>query len=202
MTLAVRTSCSRPRTQRGRRTTGTAATACTRAVPGRIRVARTRSATTGRSRPAARRRGDDGSSTPNTRWCDGSKANGFDVSYATGVDTDRRGTRCAAATRMFMSVGHDEYWSGGQRANVEAARNAGVHLAFFSGNEIFWKTRWENSIDGSGTPIARWSATRKRTPTPRSTRLPTWTGTWRDPRFSPPRTAAVRRTPSAAPSSW
>ena len=54
--------------------------------------------------------------------------------------------------RVFLSVGHDEYWSGQQRANVEAARDAGVHLAFFSGNEIFWKTRWESSIDSSGTP--------------------------------------------------
>ena len=51
-----------------------------------------------------------------------------------------------------MSVGHDEYWSAGQRTNVEAARNAGVHLTFFSGNEIFWKTRWEPSVDGSNTP--------------------------------------------------
>ena len=25
-----------------------------------------------------------------------------------------------------MSVGHDEYWSGPERANVEAARDAGV----------------------------------------------------------------------------
>ena len=25
-----------------------------------------------------------------------------------------------------------------------------MHLAFFSGNEVFWKTRWETSIDGSG----------------------------------------------------
>ena len=50
-----------------------------------------------------------------------------------------------------MSVGHDEYWSGAQRQNVEAARDAGVHLAFFSGNEIFWKTRWEPSIDASST---------------------------------------------------
>ena len=54
--------------------------------------------------------------------------------------------------KVFLSVGHDEYWSGDQRANVEAARAAGVHLAFFSGNEVFWKTRWENSIDGSSTP--------------------------------------------------
>ena len=50
-----------------------------------------------------------------------------------------------------MSSGHDEYWSGQQRANVEAARDAGVNLAFFSGNEVFWKTRWETSIDGSNT---------------------------------------------------
>ena len=32
------------------------------------------------------------------------------------------------------------------RNNVEAARNAGVHLAFFTGNEVYWKTRWENNI--------------------------------------------------------
>ena len=35
-------------------------------------------------------------------------------------------------------------------ANVEAARAAGVHLAFFSGNEVFWKTRWESSIAPGG----------------------------------------------------
>src|SRR5258708_3830168 len=54
--------------------------------------------------------------------------------------------------KMFMSTGHDEYWSGNQRANVEAARDRGVNLAFFSGNEVFWKTRFEASTDGSNTP--------------------------------------------------
>lgn len=39
---------------------------------------------------------------------------------------------------MFLSVGHDEYWSGQQRANVEAARDAGVHLAFLSGTSPDW----------------------------------------------------------------
>ena len=78
------------------------------------------------------------------------EANGYDVSYFTGVDTDRSGA-LILNHKVFLSVGHDEYWSGPQRANVEAARAAGVHLAFFSGNEMFWKTRWENSIDGSGT---------------------------------------------------
>ena len=84
---------------------------------------------------------------PMVRWLE---ANGYDVSYFTGVDSDRAGA-LIRNHKVFLSVGHDEYWSGGQRANVEAARNAGVHLAFFSGNEVFWKTRWENSIDGSNT---------------------------------------------------
>ena len=101
-------------------------------------------------------RGDDGGQDwvfnaeyPMVRWLE---ANGYDVSYTTGVDTDRAGAAASATTRASCRSGHDEYWSGEQRANVEAARNAGVNLAFFSGNEVFWKTRWENSIDGSGTP--------------------------------------------------
>ncbi len=50
-----------------------------------------------------------------------------------------------------MDAGHDEYWTDSQVANVQAAVNAGVNLAFLSGNEIFWQTRLEPSIDGSGT---------------------------------------------------
>jgi hypothetical protein len=52
-----------------------------------------------------------------------------------------------------MDVGHDEYWSGERRANVQAARDAGVNLTFFGGNQMFWKTRWENSVDGSKTGL-------------------------------------------------
>lgn len=77
--------------------------------------------------------------------------NGYDISYTTNVDVARRG-HLILNHKVFMSVGHDEYWSAEQRNNVTAARNAGVHLAFFSGNEIYWKTRWENSIDNSATP--------------------------------------------------
>ena len=94
------------------------------------------------------------------------------------MDTDARGAELLEH-KGFLSVGHDEYWSGTQRANVEAARNAGVDLAFFSGNEVFWKTRWENNHRTLVT-YKETHANAKIDPTS------TWTGSWRDPRFSPP----------------
>ena len=83
---------------------------------------------------------------PMVRWLE---ENGYDVSYTTGVDSDRRGAEIREH-KAFLSVGHDEYWSRAQRDNVKAARDAGVNLAFFSGNEIFWKTRWEDDPPHAG----------------------------------------------------
>ena len=54
------------------------------------------------------------------RWLE---ASGYDVSYFTGVDSDRLGTEILKH-KTFMSVGHDEYWSAQQRANIQAARDA------------------------------------------------------------------------------
>ena len=120
---------------------------------------------------------------PMVRWLE---ANGYNVSYSTGVDSDRRGAELLEH-KAFMSQGHDEYWSGSQRANVEAARAAGVHLAFFSGNQMFWKTRWENSIDGMSTPYRTLVSYKETHANAKIDPLPNvWTGTWRDPRFSPP----------------
>ena len=113
------------------------------------------------------------------------EANGYDVSYQSGIDTDRSGS-LLLNHKVFLSVGHDEYWSGDQRANVEAARDAGVNLAFFSGNEIFWKTRWEPSIDGTSTAYRTLVSYKETTDNAKIDPTPTWTGTWRDPRFSPP----------------
>ena len=109
--------------------------------------------------------------------------NGYDVSYFSGVDTDRFGASLKNH-KVFLSVGHDEYWSGAQRKNVEAARDAGVNLQFLSGNEVYWRTRYEPSADSGATPYRTlvsyketWSQ-RKIDPSAE------WTGTWRDPRYA------------------
>jgi hypothetical protein len=115
------------------------------------------------------------------RWIE---QNGYDVSYISGVDTTRSGS-LLLNHEAFLSVGHDEYWSAEQRANVEAARDSGVDLAFWSGNEVYWKVRWETSIDGNGTPyrtMVCYKETWGGTPDPSSI----GTGTWRDPRYADP----------------
>lgn len=114
------------------------------------------------------------------------EANGYNVSYFTGLDGDRRGEEISKH-RAFLSVGHDEYWSAGQRRNVETARDAGVNLAFFSGNEAYWKTRWEPAIDGSDD-VYRTLVTYKETHAGAKIDplADVWTGTWRDSRvFNP-----------------
>jgi hypothetical protein len=127
---------------------------------------------------------------PMIRWLE---ANGYDATYFTSVDAARSGS-LIKNHKIYISSGHDEYWSAPHRASVEAARDAGVNLAFFSGNEMFWKTRWENSIDGTGTPyrtLVCYKETLDGSPSagggiPDPLDPPTWTGTWRDPSKSPP----------------
>ncbi len=120
---------------------------------------------------------------PMVRWLE---ANGYDVSYIGGVDVDQAPASLLEQHSTFLSVGHDEYWSDGQRRTVEAARDAGVNLAFFSGNEMFWKTRWESSIDGTNTSHRTLVCYKETHANAKIDPSPTWTGTWRDPRFSPP----------------
>ena len=126
---------------------------------------------------------------PMIRWLE---RNGYDVSYETGVDTDRYGS-LIKNHKIFMSSGHDEYWSGPQRANVTSARDAGVNLAFFSGNEVFWKTRWEDNY----RTLVSYKETHDRTPT--WTRSGQWTGTFMDAAVVQPRRAASAERPHGHP---
>lgn len=116
------------------------------------------------------------------------ESNGYDVTYAAGLDTDRNGAAMLENHKLIMANGHDEYVSLNQRNNIQTAIAAGVNYAAFSGNSTYWKTRWANAIDGSGTPYRTlvcyketWANALIDPASPG-----TWSGTWRDPRFSPP----------------
>lgn len=108
--------------------------------------------------------------------------NGYDVSYFSGIDTDRHG-ELLKNHRVFISVGHDEYWSGAQRKNIEDARDAGVNLQFLTGNEGYWRTRYEPSPTDHNDyrTLVSYKETWANIKIDPSTQ---WTGTWRDPRFS------------------
>jgi hypothetical protein len=120
-----------------------------------------------------------GAEFPAIMWLE---ANGYDVSYIAGVDT-ARSPETLLDHKVYLSVGHDEYWSQEQRDAVEAARDSGVNLSFWSGNDVYWRSRWENSIDGSETAF-RTLVTYKSTLFNRPDDPKTWTGTWRDDDFS------------------
>ena len=79
------------------------------------------------------------------RW---SESRGYDMTYTTNVDVSLR-RDLLKKRRMFISVGHDEYWTKQERDAVEAARDAGVNIAFFGGNEAYWQGRIEDSTAGA-----------------------------------------------------
>ncbi|MFC8507787.1 DUF4082 domain-containing protein [Streptomyces sp. NPDC057411] len=112
--------------------------------------------------------------------------NGYDVSYASGVDIASRGASILPKHKMYMSQGHDEYWTQEQFTNVLNARKAGQHQTYFAGNEIFWKTRLEPGIDaghGADRTLVSYKETKLKFPTPNGVPDPSteWTGTWMDP---------------------
>jgi Ca2+-binding RTX toxin-like protein len=111
---------------------------------------------------------------PAIKWLE---QNGYDISYIASPDTARYPS-LLLNHQVYMDTGHDEYWSADQRAAVTAARDAGVNLAFWSGNEMFWETRWGPSIDGSNTDFRTLTSYKGNHAIDPG---PGWTGTWSDP---------------------
>jgi hypothetical protein len=111
------------------------------------------------------------------RWLE---KNGYNVSYTTDMDMARNTTVFTPNIhKTLLSVGHDEYWSAEHRNTFENARANGVHIAFFSGNEVYWKSRWEDNYQTlvcykEGT-MGELYCGKKCDPLPN-----VWTGLWRD----------------------
>ncbi len=65
---------------------------------------------------------------------------GLPLAYETSMDIAADPRLLDGASALF-SLGHDEYWSPPERANVTAARDAGVNIAFLGANCCFRRTR-------------------------------------------------------------
>ena len=70
---------------------------------------------------------------------------GHAIDVVTNPDVaDHPGLLRASGYSLFLSVGHDEYWSSGMRDEVESFIANGGNAAFFSGNTAFWQVRHED----------------------------------------------------------
>jgi hypothetical protein len=65
---------------------------------------------------------------------------GLPLAYVTSMDIAADPHLLDGASAL-ISLGHDEYWTPAERANVTAARDAGVNLAFLGANAMFRRTR-------------------------------------------------------------
>ncbi len=77
---------------------------------------------------------------------------GLPLAYVTGMDIAARPHLLAGASAL-VSPGHDEYWCPAERANVTAARDAGMNIAFLGANAMFRRTRLVATDLGPGRLI-------------------------------------------------
>ena len=67
---------------------------------------------------------------------------GFDVGVCANADLEHH-PEVLEGSKLYLSVGHDEYWSWGMRDTVESFIASGGNAAFFSGNTSLWQVRIE-----------------------------------------------------------
>ena len=81
---------------------------------------------------------------------------------------------------LVLGVGHDEYWSAGQRDAIEAHVEGGGHYASFSGNTMFWQVR---IADGQRGPamVGHKYAAHTADPVVGTSDEGTMSGMWADP---------------------
>jgi hypothetical protein len=63
------------------------------------------------------------------------EAEGYDVTYCSNLDI-HADPDLLRLSQVFVSVGHDEYWTEPMYDHVTQARDAGVSLLFLSGNSV------------------------------------------------------------------
>ncbi len=75
------------------------------------------------------------------RWLE---SQAYNVSYVTNVDIHAN-PNLLQQHKVFLSVGHDEYWS---LEEFNSVQTSSVNKGFFSANSVYWRVRFENSSTG------------------------------------------------------
>jgi hypothetical protein len=121
------------------------------------------------------------------RFVEWAERAGLTLDYAVSSDLDAAPS-VLDGYDLMLSVGHDEYWSLGQREAVEAFVRRGGNLASFSGNTMFWQVRLE---DGQTRMVCHKYSAHETDPVMGSDRQHTMSGMWCDPVVGRPETAVL-----------
>ena len=80
---------------------------------------------------------------PFVRWAE---REGYEFDVVTNADLEDHPELLGPSSpcRLYLSIGHDEYWSAGMRDTVEGFIGRGGNAAFLSGNTAFWQVRHED----------------------------------------------------------
>ena len=70
------------------------------------------------------------------------EAVGYEADFITNNDLHESGA-AIDSYRLFISIGHDEYWSGEMRDNFDRFVARGGNAAIFGGNTCYWRIRLE-----------------------------------------------------------
>jgi hypothetical protein len=86
-----------------------------------------------------------------------SATSGLELAYLASMDI-ASSARLLKGASALVSMGHDEYWTPGERANVTAARDAGMNIAFLGANAVFRRTRLEPTAVGASRLVVCYKA--------------------------------------------
>ena len=123
--------------------------------------------------------GSAGWFTHGRRFVEWAEGEGYEFDYAVSTDLEFE-PGLLDDRDLVISVGHDEYWSAGQREAVERYVAEGGHFVSCSGNTMFWQVRIEHDADATNMVCHKYRAHRD-DPVVAQGRPDLMTGMWADP---------------------
>jgi hypothetical protein len=131
--------------------------------------------------------GSAGWFTYERRFVEWAEEQGFEFDYAVSSDLERV-PEAVAGYDLVLGVGHDEYWSAGQREAIEVHVRGGGNYVSLSGNTMFWQVRLE--ADGRAMVCHKYKA-HEVDPVVGTEAQATMSGMWADPLVARPETALL-----------